>query len=115
ASPAGLVRGPQACSGVCVEVLVERDQAVPGGVDLELLVGAEDRPPAVLIKKERCQPALELVRHGGKGQLAARAGRALDPVVVAQVRVEAPEAGAYQVIDREPDRPSPVGVATKKP
>src|SRR5438067_8396067 len=38
AGPPGLVRGSEAGAGVAVEVLVERDQVVPGRVLLEELV-----------------------------------------------------------------------------
>src|SRR6266568_1148942 len=45
AGPPRLVRGSQALPRVAVEVFMERDHAVPGRVPLELLVGAEHRPP----------------------------------------------------------------------
>ncbi len=50
--PAGLVRRAEAGAGVAVEVLVERDQVVPGRVALEQLVAAEDRPPPVRALEE---------------------------------------------------------------
>src|SRR6185437_8816665 len=42
--PTGLVRRPQAGSGVAVEVLVEPQLVVPVRIGLEQLVAAEDRP-----------------------------------------------------------------------
>jgi len=58
ARPPGLVRGAEPGAGVAVEVLVERDEVVPGWVRLELLVMAEDWPPAVaVVGEDRDEPA----------------------------------------------------------
>src|SRR6266516_5365023 len=88
--PPRLVRRPQARSGVSVEILVERDRAVPRRVGLELLVRSEHRPlPGPVICEKRDQSARQLRGDLAQRELAARPGGELDLQVLPQVPVVA--------------------------
>src|SRR6266487_5743223 len=50
--PAGLVRGPETCAVVSVEILEEENVVAEMGIPLELLGAAVDRPPAVAVAQE---------------------------------------------------------------
>ena len=114
--PAGLVRGAEARARVAVEVLVERDQPVPGRILVEQPVA--DRTPAA------CRP-----RGAGRSRSAApasssatrsrfivwtAAGRALHLERVPEVAVVDAERLDQQVVDREPHGTAPVGVAAEQ-
>ena len=87
--PARLVRRAEPGAGVAVEVLVERDQVMPGRVALEQLVRrrrpAASRPSP--LEEQAGQPACELVRDLRERQLAARPGRELDAEGIAEKAV----------------------------
>src|SRR5581483_12197645 len=113
--PAGLVRGAEARAGVAVEVLVERDQVLPGGVARRQAIGAEHRARAVLAaQEERDEPARQLVGDLREVQLHAGAGRALDREAGAEEAVVDAQDLDQEVVDRHPDRPSPVRVAPEE-
>ena len=62
AGPSGLVGGAEAGAVVAVEVFVEGQQVVPGGVGLETLRVTEDRPAAVgVVEEDRDESAAQVV------------------------------------------------------
>src|SRR5262245_52095964 len=113
--PAGLVGGTYPSPIVTVEVLVEEQTVVPGGVVLEPLVAAEDRPEAVLVVQEdRDQAVGQVVRDIVEREPAPTAGRVLHGVVLSERAVVAAESPDEQKVDWQPDRASPVGVAAEQ-
>src|SRR2546427_3294536 len=114
-SPPRLVRRAQPATGVAVEVLVEEDVIAEVRILPHLLRGAEKRPAAVRPRHEDPQETPgQFVGYLAERQQLPRAGRALNlearPVIV----VEASEALDQQVVDRHPDRPAPVRIATEE-
>src|SRR3712207_3950153 len=82
---------------------------------LEFLVAAEYGPPAGRIPQENAgQAAGYFPGHLRNGQVLARTGGAFNLKIVAVVVVEALQRFDEQVIDREPDRAAPVGVAAEQ-
>ena len=76
---------------------------------------AEDRTAAVLVVEEdRNETAGEVVGQDGQGDFAPRAGRVLDEDVVAEEPGIPVQRIDDEVVDREPDRAAPVGVATEQ-
>ena len=64
--------------------------------------------------KEAKHALRQVVRDGAQRCLHARASRKLDRVCVSKAGPEVPELFYEQVIERQPDRPSPVGVGAKQ-
>src|SRR6516164_11325697 len=113
--PARLVGGADATAGVAVEVLVEGQQVVPVRVGLEEVDVAEDRAAAALVVEEdRNETAGEVVGQDGQGDLASGADGVLDEDVVAEEPGIPVQRLDDQVVDREPDRAAPVGVAAEQ-
>src|SRR5579884_4344690 len=113
--PAGLVRSAEAGARVGVEVLVEREQIVPGGVLLEQLVAPEDGTcPVGALQEDSDEAMCELVGHLGERQPSARAGRALDEEGVAEIAVVDAQRLEQEVVDREPDGPAPIRVSAEE-
>ena len=116
AGPAGLVRGAEARAGVAVEVLVEGDQSRPARVGLELVGSRRTPGGGRRASAGRCRSA------GGASSSATSArsssvpdpGRVLDVEVVAEVAVRSAQSLDDEVVDREPDRSAPVGVAAEQ-
>ena len=70
-----------------------QQQVVPVRVGLELLVVPEHGPAAVLVvEPDGHQPAGDVLGHVAQPDLLARAGRVLDPEVVAHERIPVPAA-----------------------
>ena len=110
----GLVRGAEPGAVVAVEVLVEHEVVLPRRVRLQPFDLPEARSAAVRPDDEQGDQALAQV----VGDLAERervpaAGRVLDLEVVAEEPVVALEGADHEVVEREPDRPAPVGVAAE--
>ena len=112
AGPPGLVEGADRGAVVAVEVLAEDQVVLPGGVGLHLLGPAEACPPPVFVPgKQRDQPVLQVRGDPVEGEPLARAGRVLDLQVIAVEPVVALQRVDHEIVDREPDRAAPVGVA----
>ena len=109
--------GAEAGAGVAVEVLVERarDRASADRVWNSVVV-AEDRPPARSRRAGRCAISRRESSSATSSQRQhlARAGRALDLEVVAEIVVELLQRLDQQEVDREPDRAAPVRVAAEE-
>src|SRR5437016_2764213 len=116
ARPSGLVVGADARPVVAVEVLVEEEVVAEVWVALQLLRLPERRTASVFIAQEdRGESSGDLRRDLGERELPAGAGGKLHREALAQVMVELLQRLDQEVVDREPDRPPPVGVAAEQP
>ena len=70
-------------------------------------------PPVRPDEEDRDQPVLEILADGIEGQLVAAARRVLEGQLVAEEPVVALERADEQVVEGEPQRTSPVGVAAE--
>src|SRR5690348_4646033 len=114
AGPAGLVPGAERRPVVTVEVLAEDQVVPPGRVVLEPLVPAEAGPPAAGTAGEQGnEPVLEVGSHLVQGELGSAPGRVLDREVVAEEPAVPFQGADDQVVQREPERAAPVGVAAE--
>ena len=105
------MRGTEPGPVVAVEVLVEQ-RVMPPGILLEALGSPEHRPGAVrCLFEDRDESAPDLCRHFLQVHHHATAGRALDGEVVAQVEVVALQRLDDEMVDGEPHRSAPIGVA----
>src|SRR6266852_9837490 len=107
--------GAYASAGIAVEVLVEEHQIAPVRVGLKPLQVPKHRAAALLIVKENARHAArQFARHFPKGHHLSRAGRELDLELVPEVVMKLLERLDQQVVHREPDRSTPVGVPAEK-
>ena len=112
--PARLVRRAEPGPVVAVEVLAEHQVVLPGRVVLHPLDTPEARTSPVRTDHEdRGQPFTQIRDDGGQGQLPAGPCRVLDRVVVAEEAVVALQRADHHVVQREPQRTAPVGVAAE--
>src|SRR3954464_6406008 len=78
AGPPGLVRRAEAGAVVTVEVLMERNEVVPGRIGLELLLAREDGPAAAgIVEEQRGEPPRQIGRHLLQRRLLTRSVRVL--------------------------------------
>ena len=105
----------EAAAGFAVEVFVKQNQVSPmrvGGVFLDLAMAG---PRAVFVRQESAgQPAGDLLRGFLQVHHVPGAGGAFDLEAVAIEMVITLERFDDQVIDREPDRSAPIGVAAEE-
>src|SRR5712691_6760904 len=107
--------GPDSGPGITVEVFVKEHQIAPMWVRLKLLQFSEHRPAALLILKEYARhTARQFSRHFPQGHHLSRPGRELDLELVPEVVMELLERLDQQVVHREPDRSTPVGVPAEQ-
>ena len=71
AGPAGLVGGAEALAGIAVEVLVERQQVVPGGVVLEQCSSPKTGRRPSLVEEDAHQPPRQIVGELGQASPGA--------------------------------------------
>src|SRR5439155_14268607 len=110
-----LEAGAEAPAGVAAEVLGEAEEVAPVWVVAEARIGAVAGPaPSGVWDEEAREPPVELVRDLAERRQASRPDRALDAQRVAVKVVIAFERLDDQVVHREPDRPTPVGVAAEE-
>src|SRR6187549_2184723 len=108
--PARLVTRSQPGAVVAVEVLVEEDVVLPGRIALELVDPAVTGPASVLAdEEERDEPPAEVLADLRERSTLAGACRVLELEVVTEVPGVAEHGVDDEVVDREPDRPAPVG------
>jgi len=113
--PSRLVGGADTTAGVAMEVLVEGQQVVPVRMGLEEADIAEDRAAATgVVEEDRNETVGELVGQDGQGHLAPGAGGVLDQDVITEEPGIPAQCLDDEVIDREPDRAAPVGVAAEQ-
>src|SRR5690349_16031117 len=110
--PAGLMAGTDAGAVVAVKIFVERDEIAPMIITLEFFRAAEDRPASGVVAQEDSRQTLRnLAGHIPKVRQLARTRGAFDFIIVAQKKVKLLQRLDEQVIDREPDRSTPIGIA----
>src|SRR5947209_8140544 len=98
-----------------MEVFVEQQVVAEVRIALQLRVVAEDCPPTLLVAQEQpTQSTRQLLRHLFNGDEVAGTARAFDLEVVAVVVMELLQRFDQEIIDREPDRTAPVGVAAEQ-
>src|SRR5262249_45836827 len=113
-TPPGLMARPQAVSVLTVKVLVEQQQVTPGGVVLEQGVIAVDRAPTTGVPYEETREAMrEFHRHLPERPHRAGARGALDAELLPEVVVEPLQRLDQQEVERQPDGPAPVRVASE--
>src|SRR5215469_12943750 len=103
-------------AGVAVEVLVKQNQLVPIGITLELLNASIDRPLALLISQENLRKSARNL--GGdipQREHVSRTRRELNFEIVTEIMMELLQRFYEKKIDRKPNRPAPVGIATEEP
>src|SRR5207253_5365066 len=94
----------------------EAQQVAPVRIVAEAGIGPmTGAAPRRVRDEEGREPPVELVGDLADRREAARADRALDAQRVAVEVVIALERLDHEVVDREPDRPAPVGVAAEEP
>src|SRR5579862_2892380 len=104
--------GAESLARVAMEELVEEDEVTPSGIRRISCIGSVDRASAVLIREEdRDESALDLVRDFSECAVGAGAGGTLDFERFTVEVVVALEGFDQQVIEREPDRATPIRVA----
>ena len=103
-----------AATGFAVKVLIEKDEIAPVRVVRVLRNVAMTRPRALFIgHKNASQAAREFPRYFLKGSHISGASRALDFERFTIEEVITLERFDDQEINWKPNRPAPVGVATK--
>src|SRR5437867_9470162 len=108
--------GANAGAVVAVEVLVKQEQVAPMRVLLEFLHATVDGTPALGIAQENArQPTRQFRRHLPEGYLALGAGWKGYGQAIAVKVVKLLQRLDEQVVDWEPDRSTPVRVATEQP
>src|SRR5688572_28539027 len=113
--PPRLVARADAAAIVAVEVFAEQHQILEVRILGIATLAAVTRAGTVRARQEQAREALrELARHLFEVHEVARACGTLDPqrvtieVVIAFQRLD------QEIVEREPDRPTPVGVATEQ-
>ena len=98
-----------------MEVFVKQDQVAPVRVGLELFEISEYRPAAVFVlQKDAGHAARQFARHFPQVHHLSGTGGELDFEIVAQVVMKLLQRLDQQIIHREPDRPTPVGIAAEQ-
>src|SRR5205085_10615196 len=96
------------------EVLVEDEVVLPGGIRLQALGTSVERAATVAVRQpDRDDAVRQVLRNLPEGALLAGARRVLDLEVVAEEGVVDDELADREVVERHPDRPSPVRVAAE--
>src|SRR2546428_13801993 len=107
--------GPHPAARLCVETLMEQGEAAPARIIRQQRIAAGEGPPTRYIGQEDARET-RLDESGDLLQVhpPARADGALDAQTVTVEVVIALQRLDQQVVQREPDRPAPVGVAAEK-
>src|SRR5580704_262300 len=107
--------GTATATAFSVEIFVEQDQVLPmriGGVSQVITVA---RPsPFMVFDKQTDEPAGNFVCHLLKVHENTRPGGAFDFEVIPVKIIVSLQSLHDQIVDRKPDRSSPVGVSTEK-
>src|SRR5271169_4441015 len=109
AGPSGLVARSNSGSRIAVEVLMKQNQVAPVRIGLELFEITEHRPAAIFIAKKNVRhPARKFSRYLPQGHHLSRSGGELNLKVVAKVVMKLLERLDQQVVQRKPNRATPV-------
>ena len=100
---------------VAVKIFVKRDEIAPVIIALELFRAAEDRPAAAVVaQKNACQTLRNLTGNLPEIRQLTRARGTFDFIIVAQKEVKLLQRLDKQVIDRQPNRSTPIGIAAEQ-
>jgi hypothetical protein len=114
ASTACLMTGAQASPIVAVEILEELQVIAPMRVSLKFLAAAEDGAATSFVTDENTrEPARYLFSYLMQSHQVPAVGRTFDIELVAIVGIILQQGVDDERVDRHPDRPAPVSVATK--
>src|SRR5580692_1919461 len=114
ACPAGLVARADARAVVAVKILVEEEQILPVRIALEKFGAAGDRAAAVLAAHENMNEAAgNLGGDFPEVRFTARARREFDFEVLTVIVMVFLQGFDQEIVHREPDRSTPVGIAAK--
>src|SRR5471030_2794589 len=103
------MRSADAASVVAVKVLMEQYEILRTRVGLQHRIGRHHGPHAFcILEKERSDAPCEVVGNLAQRKTLARSCRIFDAKLIAVVAIELIQRFDQQVIDRYPDRPSPV-------
>lgn len=101
---------------VSMEVFVKQNVITPIRIVLKFIVSSEYRPLAILIAQENFrEPLRQLCRNFPQVHHVAGSSGAFDFEVRSQVVMELLERFNDQIVDREPDRTSPVRISAEQP
>src|SRR5262245_25444010 len=107
--------GTKAGAGVAVEIFIKQQEVTPVRVLLKRLRPAVDGPaPMRITQEETRQPPRQLLGYLPESCLTLGAGRQGDQQAITIKVVQPLQRLDEQVIHREPDRPTPVGIATEQ-
>src|SRR6266478_894015 len=101
--------GPQAGSGIAMEVFVKQHQVAPMRVGLEPFETSEDGPAALFIAKENARhSARQFTRNFPQGHRVSGSRWELDLEIRPKIVIEFLQRLDQQVVYREPNGPPPV-------
>src|SRR6266436_4267203 len=101
---------------VSMEILVEKYQVAPERIALKIFHRARKRPPAVLsADKDMPEPFRDLTRHLPQIRVPVRTCRAWHLEIFPIIVVKFLQRFDQQIIDRHPDRPTPIRISTEHP
>src|SRR5215831_19998873 len=107
--------GTKAGTVIAVEIFVKQYEVTPVWVLLEHLRLAIYGPAPVRVTQEETrQPTRQLFGHLPEGRLTLGAGRQWDQQAITVKVMQPLQRLDEQVIHREPDRTTPVGIATEQ-
>src|SRR5215831_8059610 len=107
--------GTKAGAAVAMEIFIKQHEVTPVGILLKHLRPAVYGPAPIRITQEETrQPTRQLCGHFPEGHLTLGTGWQWDEQAITVKVVQPLQRLDEQVIHREPDRPTPVGIATKK-
>jgi hypothetical protein len=115
ARPTGLMACADAGSILAMEIFMEWDVITPMRIILKGFIPAKNGAPTSDIAAEQVdQSRGDFIGDLIQSDLLARMGGVLDEKVIAVVMVKLLERFDNQIVDREPDRPAPVGISAKQ-
>src|SRR4030095_6421360 len=98
-----------------MKVFVERNEIAPIGISLKSFRSAENSTSLVVITQENPrQPLRDLTGDFPKRQHLTRTDRTFDFEVFAEVMMKLLERFDHQIVQRKPDRTTPIRVTTKQ-
>src|SRR6266571_855383 len=107
--------GSYSGAGIAVEIFVKQNQVTPVWVGLELFEITEHRSaPSLILEKYVRHATRQFSRYFPQGHHLSRSGWELDFEVVAQVVMKLLKRFNEQVVHREPNGATPVGVAAEQ-
>ena len=98
-----------------MKVFGEQQIIAPVGIMLKLIRTSEDRPVALIVPQENpSQAALQFQTDLPQIQPLPRPGRTFDGEIIAEKVMKLLKRLNDQEVDRKPDWPPPIGIASKQ-